>query len=128
MIKCIPVPNVINSRASTSIKQACHSSKARTGAVINRFLSSWKLASHFASQINLPYFLVNSIKDSTILEKSWMNRRYYPAKPKKLRISVGFFDCFHLETASTLDGSTVMPSFLQPKLTFAKFGIQLMLS
>jgi hypothetical protein len=40
-----------------------------------------------------------------MLENPLMNRRYYPAIPRKLLISLTLVGCFHLDIASTLEGS-----------------------
>jgi hypothetical protein len=42
-----------------------------------------------------------------MLENPLIKRRYYPAIPKKLRTSLTLDGYFHLDTASTLDGSTI---------------------
>ncbi|KAJ0479676.1 hypothetical protein HanIR_Chr13g0622781 [Helianthus annuus] len=63
-------------------------------------------------QLNLLFLRVRKVRGAAILEKFSIKRLYYPANPKKLRISVGVFGSCQFMTASTLAGSTWIPRSL----------------
>lgn len=53
-------------------------------------------------------FLVSCLRGATIEEKPCMNHRWYPTRPKKLRISDDDLNLSHLRSTSTLAGCTNM--------------------
>ena len=82
----------------------------RIGAVVNLVFSSWKFASHCSVHTKGTSFLVNLVNGAAILKNPLTNLLYYPAKPRKLLISVTVFGLSQLTTASIFAGSTIKPS------------------
>ena len=68
-------PNPMRKVSEYTTKPSVSFGNANTGAEVKSSLSSWKLFSNAADQMNLTFFfLVNLVSGATILEKFYINR------------------------------------------------------
>jgi hypothetical protein len=102
-----PVPDASQKTSKGLELSGCSS----TGAEVKCCLKVWKAFSHALLHTNFTPFLSSSVIGFVILEKSRMNRRLYPANPKKLRIWCTDLGGFQSITSWTLLGSTEIPSW-----------------